>query len=224
MAKATSYLKLFLAITCLIVINSCNKDADVKLTFQGRIVDGQTMQPVPNYGLSLDFNRPSTSGMGFNFGSQDDIANGSTNKYGDFSIKVRKTYAIDNTDTYEIVSSGSNEYFGIGKIINAKEAESTKINFIDSLVVYRKMIVNVFVRHLGPSNADDNILINYNGIELSSSDLFYGSDSLKQNSHELVPNSPTVISWQGIKNNIRYGPITDTVVFTKEKNTYFISY
>lgn len=218
------YLKITLLIFSFSLINSCKKEIGIKLSFYGRLVDGQTMQPISNYPLRLSFIKYN-AGNGLNFGSRYNIANCVTNEKGEYILTIGSTYAQDSSDTYRIQSSSySDNYFGVEKDINAQKAEILKDNSVDSIKVYKKIIANFYIRHSGVANPDDFILIEINGIFNFGNDNFYGTDSLNQNSHEVVPNSPTIIFWRGIKNNIHFGPITDTVFFSNTNNFYVISY
>ncbi len=224
MIKIYQYLKIAFLIFSFVFINSCKKETGIKLSFHGRLIDGQTMQPISNYPLRLNFIH-SSAGMGLNLDSYSDIANCVTNGNGEYILTIRSTYALDSSDKYRIESSSySDNYFGVAKEINAQKAEILKSNSVDSIKVYKKIIANFYIRHSGVANADDFILININGVFNFGNDLFYGTDSLKENSHEVVPNSPTIILWRGIKNNIHFGPITDTVFFRNANNFYVISY
>ncbi len=182
------------------------------------------MQPISNYPLRLNFINIS-AGMGLNLGSYSDIANCVTSESGEFILTIHRIYAQGSSDKYRVeTSSYSDNYFSIAKEINAQKAELVKSNFVDSIKVYKKIIAKFYVRHSGQANAADFILIDITGVYNFGNDNFYGTDSVAQNSHEVVPNSPTIISWRGVKNNIHFGPTTDTVIFTKQNNSYFISY
>ncbi len=160
-----------------------------------------------------------------NLGSYSDISNCVTNGNGEFNLAIRSTYARDSLDTYRIESSSSSDnYFGVAKEVNAQKAEKLKNNAVGSMKVYKKMIATIHVRHSGLANPDDFILIEINGVLNSGNDTFYGTDSVKEIGHEVVPDYPTIISWRGIKSRNHFGPITDTVIFTKSANAYDISY
>ncbi|MEO9099265.1 MAG: hypothetical protein ABI267_03025, partial [Ginsengibacter sp.] len=147
MSKIRPYLKVAFLIF-LFAINSCKKDPGVKVSFQGTIIDEQTLRPVPNYPLSLNFIHAST-GMGLNLGSYSDIAKVVTNGNGEFTLTIHDSYTQDSSDNYEIQSVKSDTYFGMGKEINAKTALAMKNNFLDTIKVYQKIVVNLYVRHSG---------------------------------------------------------------------------
>lgn len=223
MAKIDSYLKVALIFFSFVFINSCKKETGIQLSFHGTIIDGQTMQPISNYPVSLNFINANAS-MGVNLGSYVDIAKDVTNEHGEFNLKIQDTYSQDSLDKYVIESGFSDNYFGLAKEINAKTAHAMKNNFLETIKVYQKIMVNFYVRHSGIANSGDFILINISGVYNSGNNIFYGTDSLQQNNQEIVPNSPTIISWRGIKNNTNFGPIIDTVSFIKLNDSYIISY
>lgn len=223
MGKIYQHLKITFLICSFAFISSCKKETGDSISFYGRIIDAQTMQPIPNYPLSLKF-IDGDAGIGFNLGSYYNIANCNTNVNGEYILTTKRIYAQDSTDYYVLESLSSNNYFGLRKELNAKNAELLKSILIDNIKVYKMIIVNFYIHHLGVINANNFILIDINGVYNYGNDGFHGTDSVQQNSHEVVPNSRTAITWRGVKNNIHFGPITDTVIFTNSNNTYNISY
>ena len=203
---------------------SCKKQIENSISLTGKIIDAQTLLPVPNYSLTLNFIDGNSRWGGFNLGSYSKIANCVTNLNGEYILTTNRTYAKDSLDNYEIESLRNDNYFGCSEKINAQNADVVKNNSIATIKIYKKIFVNFYVHHLGVANSNDNIFIDINGVFNYRNSFYFGSDSLQQDNLEIVPNSPTIIIWKGIKNNIRFGPFTDTVIFSNINNSYNIFY
>ena len=218
-----NYSTMILLILLTFFINSCKKQSVDTFTFYGKIIDAQTMQPISNYPVRLGFVHP-TTGISLNFFTRSDIAESATNAEGEFILKINKSYLVDSSDYYAIQSyDQSGNYFGIGKNLNAKHAETIKNNYLGILKNSKRLTTTFTITHTGPSNASDFIRINIDYLYHQIND-FNGFTSVSQYSCDVVPNSPTIISWRGIKNNINFGPFIDTVSFTNSNNLYNISY
>lgn len=217
--------KVVLCICTIVILFSCNKPTDNAINVSGRVIDAQTLQPIPNYKLTLNFIDGSRSWGGFNLGSYSNIANSTTNNNGEYTLVVNRNYAKDSLDIYKIESLSSDDYFGCSKEINAKIAELLINNSIGIIKVYKRLNVNFYIHHTGINNPNDNLLLNItNGFLNNRSDLFFGTDSLSQNNFEVIPDVRYAITRQGIKSGVRFGPTTDSATFTNANNSYNIYY
>jgi hypothetical protein len=217
--------KVVLSICTLIILFSCKKPTDDTITLSGKVIDAQTLQPIPNYKLTLNFIDGSRTWGGLNLGSYSNIANATTNSNGEYRLVTNRKYAKDSSDIYKIESLSNDGYFGFSKELNAKNAELSINNSIDIIKVYKRLNVNFYVHHTGINNPNNNLQLNIsNGYFNDRRDSFSGSDSLKQNNYEVVPNIKYGITKQGIKNGVRFGPTTDSVIFTNSNNNYNIYY
>ncbi len=225
MLNKLNFLKVTLLLFSFIFINSCKKEPlpPVVLSFTGKIINGRTMQPISNFPVRLDF-RPNI-GFGFSLFDYDDIANCVTNGNGEFTLTTSQKYSKDSTDCYRIRPARIEEYFEVEKEINAQKSEILKDNSVGEIQVYERIFAKFNVEHIGQANADDQIQILIDG--LAGKSLNYdikGAESLYQFNYGVVPNSPTIISRRGIKNNVPFGPFSDTIIFTNVNNSYYTSY
>jgi hypothetical protein len=205
---------------------SCKKQNSPVLAITGRILDAQTLQPIPNLTMVLNFRQGSPGAFGLLLRTKDNIANCVTNKNGEFTLKTNISYAKDSLDAYSIMSGINDAYFENGKSLNAKSAESLVNIKLDDIEVYKKIKVNFLIHHSGINNPNDYVLVDLScaANPTSYGTFYYGTDSLIQNKYEVIPNIKYNIDLRGKKNNIRFGPIQDSIIFTNYNNIYNIYY
>jgi hypothetical protein len=209
----------------ILILFSCKKQIDNSITISGKIIDAQTSLPVPSYNLSLSFIDGTRTWGGLNLGSYNNIINSTTNQNGEYRLKINRLFAKNILDTYKIESLSSSNYFGCSKELNAKNVEALTNNTIENIKVYKRLDVNFYIHHSGINNPTDYIFVSiYNGFFNDRSDSFYGTDSIKQNNYEVVPNLKYGITKRGIKNGIQFGPVTDSIIFTATNNNFNIYY
>jgi hypothetical protein len=226
--KSIKFVTLILISTVLFLF-SCKKQDSTALVLTGRILDAQTLQPIPNYRLTLNFSHPSRSMGGFNFGSYSNIANCNTNNKGEYLLRTTRLYSSDSLDTYKIESLTGNDFFGCLETINAQYAEKSVNNKIDVIKVYQKVTVYFYVNHSGANNFNDFVFVEFKEIDSTSlschrSEYFHGTDPNLQNQYDVIPNIRYEISRKGKKNGSLFGLIKDTVVFNNNNKSYNIYY
>jgi hypothetical protein len=224
--KSIKFVTLVLISTVLFLF-SCKKQDTAVLILTGKIIDAQTLQPIPNLTIVLNFRQGSPGGaFGLYLRTKDNVANCVTNGNGEFILKTNRTYAKDSLDAYSVVSAVNDAYFENGKSLNAKNAESLVNIKLDDIEVYKKIRVNFLVRHSGVNNPNDYVLVDLScaANPTSNGAFYYGTDSLLQNKYEVIPNIKYNVERRGKKNNISFGPIQDSIIFTNTNNTYNIYY
>jgi hypothetical protein len=211
------------------VFLGCKKQNEKLLILSGKIVDAQTLLPIPNYKISLNYKNPSRS-MGFGLNGRNNIAETTTNNNGEYSLVSKKNYAIDSTDTYLIQARWNDEYFGGGKEINAFKAESAISSYLEDIIVFKNLKITFFINHLGVNNSNDFVLMGFKEVDsittftTARSESFNGNEPILQNQYYVFPNIKYEVNRRGRKNNIIFGPIKDTVIFTNTNNIYNIYY
>lgn len=223
--KSIKFVTLVLISTVLFLF-SCKKQDSAVLVLTGRILDAQTLQPIPNLTIELNFRQGPPGAFGLYLRTKNNIANCVTNQNGEFLLKTNISYAKDSLDAYSIVTAVNDAYFENGKSLNAKNAESLVNIKLDDIEAYKKIRVNFLVRHLGVNNPNDYVLVDLScaANPTSNGAFYYGTDSLLQNKYEVIPNIKYNIDRRGKKNNISFGPIQDSVIFTNTNNIYNIYY
>jgi hypothetical protein len=215
----------FLLFICYMLFTiSCNKIALMKpFSISGRIIDGATKQPIPNYNVKLNF-KNETNGNWLDFRSVDNISSCKTNENGEYTLLTSSHQPDDSGDLYEVKSNGQSNLTGVSETISALELESKKSIRVRNIQVYEWLNLNVNVNFTGVMDSNNLILVDINNTIMNMGCSFRSYEIITNYNFQIANNTKTIVTWRGIKNGTHLGPFVDTVYFTKSNSSYNITF
>lgn len=206
-------------ISLMMVFSACQKKTKYFLTIKGRVVDAYQGQAIPNYPVRIDYTHASHS-MGLNLSSWGNISHVSTDQNGYFTLTTPYEMAKDADDTYSIIGTPDQNYFGFAKTLNAFEAEAQKNIDLGDIQVDKMVKLHVKIQHTGAANSADLIFGNIHNLSFSEE----GNNALIT-IHRDVPFHKTVyLNWSYNKGGLHAGPFMDSLICTNPDTDYTISY